>query len=363
MKKLKIFQLMLILIFTLFLIFLFKAKNYTKNYTINNVAIKEIYDKETKSYYFTLSYKDITLDYLSEIKYKHHRGLIKEIEILEEDDDFCLIPKGEKIEFTPLCYENKEQKHYSIIKGKLKEKLPSKLFKTSSKKDTYNDIEIFNKDYNYLIWNYNGFYHINASKKEKIKIFDKEYYTINLIGYTKNYLVIADYNSNYTFNRFYVVDIKNGNLKKYNLKNNIYFDSYFIGYEKNKIYIVDSKEQAMYEFNAKNGKLTKIKSKIKQNGKWQKVSIKTLINKKQTFAYKTNYNYLFENGILYLKYQDKDIKTKITNNVTSIVKINNSDIFYLKTDTLYHFNPLSGEEKLLTYFEWNFNYENMIYIN
>ena len=38
-------------------------------------------------------------------------------------------------------------------------------------------------------------------------------------------------------------------------------------------------------------------------------------------------------------------------------------IFYLKKDTLYVFNPLEGTKRLLDYFEWNFNYENMIYVN
>ena len=40
----------------------------------------------------------------------------------------------------------------------------------------------------------------------------------------------------------------------------------------------------------------------------------------------------------------------------------NKDIYYLKDDELYHYNPIEGEELLLSYFEWNFNLENMIFI-
>ena len=60
---------------------------------------------------------------------------------------------------------------------------------------------------------------------------------------------------------------------------------------------------------------------------------------------------------------DKDITTNIDEEVTSIVRIKDANIFYLKTDTLYVFNPLEGKKRLLNYFEWNFNYENMIYVN
>ena len=49
--------------------------------------------------------------------------------------------------------------------------------------------------------------------------------------------------------------------------------------------------------------------------------------------------------------------------VTRLVRINDKDIFYLKNDTLYHFDDINGEEKLVTHSEWNFNYNNMIFIN
>ena len=119
----------------------------------------------------------------------------------------------------------------------------------------------------------------------------------------------------------------------------------------------------MYEFNAKNGKIEKISSKILKNGEWEKVNLKKLVNKKQEFSYKTNFNYELIDSSIFLNYNNKDIKTKIANEVTHIVRIKDKDIYYLKKDALYHFNPDLGEEILLNYFEWNFNYENMIYIN
>ncbi len=363
MKKITTFQLILIIIFVLFLIFLLKPKNYTSKYNINKVAITESFNKKTKSYYFNFNYKDINLDILYNSAYKEHRNFIKDLKIIEDNDNFCLIPSGDNFDYVPLCYDNGKNTHYTMVNENLKEKLDKSYFSQSKKIATYKDIEIYNHDYNYYLWNYDGFYYINSNQSTKIDLLEKELYTVNLIGYTQDYLVIADYDSNYTFNKFYTIELKTGKLKKHNLNRDIYFDSYYSGYEKNKLYIVDTKEKYVYEFNAKNGKLEKIKPKILNNGKWEKASIKTLINKKTEFTYQSNFNYELKNQDLYLNYQKKNLKTLIASNVKSIVKINDENIFYLKEDSLYHFDPIKGEELLLKYFEWNFNYENMIYIN
>lgn len=363
MKKIHVFQITLILIFLIFLIFLFTPTNYTKTYEVNKVEIKESYNKENKSYYFTFFYKDITFDYLIEDNYKHQRTFIKDINIIEDEKNFCLIPESKTYTFYPLCYQDNSIIHYSLANNKLKDKLNTKLFKKDKLLDTYKDIDIYNKDYTYLIWNYTGFNYINEDTSKELKLFDKEHYNINLIAYTKDYLVIADYNSEYTFDKFYTIDFKKGKLKEHDLKYDIYFDSYFPGYSKNDLYIIDNKNKLMYEFNAKNGDISKTKSKILNRDEWEEVNIKTLINQDKVFTYKTNYEYTFKDNSLYLNYYQKDIKTLISNNITSIVRTLDKDIFYLKEDILYHFNPELGEEKLLAYPEWNFNSNNIIYLN
>ena len=360
-KKITTFQIALVLLFLLFLLFLLSAKNYTKTYTINDVLIKEEYNKKTKAYYFTFKYQDYTLDTLFNSSYKQNRKFINDITVVTDNDNFCLVPKGETFNFYPVCIKNKEPVFYNTVSKKIKNELDSNLFPSKKLITTYNDIEIYNNTYNYYIWNYNGFYYLNNKENTKIKIFEKELYTINLIGYTKNYLVIADFDSNYTFNNFYTIDLKNGKLKKYELDRDIYFDSYYPGFIKNKLYIIDNKEPAMYEFNAKNGKLDKITSKIYQNGKWHKKNIKTLIANKTMFQKYSNYNYVLDDNNLYLNYNHQ-INTLVATNVKSIIKAFNEDVFYLKDDKLYHFNPTKGEELLLSYFEWNFNYNNMIYL-
>ena len=358
--KLLVFQILFISLFLIFLIVFLSPKDYHKNYKINDVNVREEYNKKNKTYYYKFKYNNQELDMLYDSKYKLSRKLIDSIKIINEDDNFCLIPKGD-LEFIPVCFQNNKQVYYTNVSKSLKDKLN---IKTNNLKiiNTYQDINIYNLDYIYLIWNYDGFYYINKDIKEKIDLFNKEFYNINLINYTKDYLVIADYDSNYNFNNFYTINYKNGKVDKHSLKNDIYFDSYFPGYIKNDLYIVDSKELTMYKFNSKNGKLEKTESKLYINNNWVNKNIKTLISTKETFKYISNYNYILEDNKLYINYLNNENKTLITDNVKYIVKIDNKDIYYLKNDELYHFNIEVGEELLLNYFEWNFNYDNMIYL-
>ena len=119
----------------------------------------------------------------------------------------------------------------------------------------------------------------------------------------------------------------------------------------------------MYEWNAKNGDLEKINAKMLYDGNWENVGIKTLINQNKKFSYESNFEYRLVDGTLTLTYKDKKNTTKIDDEVTSIIRIKDDLVFYLKTDTLYAFKNSTGIQKLLNYFEWNFNYENMIYVD
>ncbi len=363
-KKLRLLQVSFILIFFVFLLFLILPKNYTKKYKINDFEVTEKYIKKNKVYYFIFKKGDKEFDFLSESKYTNDRKLVSKIDLFkDEKENFCFIPQSKKIDFQPICMQDNKNIHYSLVNEGLKSNI-SKYMKMENKLiETWESYEIYNNKFTYLLWNYNGFYYINKNGKKKLKILDKEMYNINLVGYTKDYLIIPDYTKDYTFNNFYTIEFKNGNLKNKKVDRDIYFDSYFMGYEKNNIYIVDNKESVMYEFKAKNGDLDKIKSKVLNNGKWKNVNIKTLLNKKEEFSYETNYIYSLENNNIYLKYKNSDIKKLVIENVNNIVRIKDKDIFYLKDSTLYHFNEEIGEEKLISHFEWNFNSNNMIYIN
>jgi len=367
-KKIKLSILIGILVisFILFLFFLTSAKNYHKEYAINDIKINESFDKKTKAYSFSFNYKDITLDYLVSSKYKQARKLIKDVKVIENENDFCLVPSSDTLKTMPICYQDGKQVFYSLVKDEIKKDLGEEYqTKEFTKKATYEEIDIYNTDYSYLVWNYqDSFNYINGSTSKKINLFNKESYKISLVGYTTDYLIIADYDSNYTFNKIYTIEFNNGNKKEYKLDRNIYFDSYFVGFEDNKAFIVDNKESIMYEINAKNGKIEKIKSKVLVDGKWENKDIKSLVNKNYSFTYNTPFKYTMEDNNLYLSYKGKDNKILITENITSIIRTKNNKVFYLKDkDTLYAFDPVNGEEKLAYYYGWYFYSDGLIYIN
>ena len=179
---------------------------------------------------------------------------------------------------------------------------------------------------------------------------------------TSRYLMIPSQENDYTFNSFYVIDAKKNKMKKYNLDREIYFDSYYLGSYKDSIYLVDKKNNQEYELNLKKGKQIKTDGKVlNEKNKWEKVNISKLVHNE--YQFKSNLKMDYE-----LKDNNLDVligntKIKITNEkVSTIVKENDYEVYYIVKDSLYYFNLFTGSEKLMSYREWEFNYHNMIYI-
>ena len=60
-----------------------------------------------------------------------------------------------------------------------------------------------------------------------------------------------------------------------------------------------------------------------------------------------------------------DSSNKIVVSTMDDLKImdqNKDKVYFLSKDKLYVYSPLSGIKLLLENFEWNFNYENMIFV-
>jgi len=226
-----------------------------------------------------------------------------------------------------------------------------------------NGIKIYNLlNKKYLLWNYDSFVYLNDQIHKDINLFEKEFYKLELVLKMNNNLIIADYNDEYQFEQFFIIDANKGNVKDLKLKNEIYFDSYFLGYNKDSVYIVDRKNKQQYEINIKKRIQKKSNSKIYKNNKWENISINKLINKNYSFENEQNLIFFLENKNLYSKYNNTLEYVLLVNNVDKIVFINNMDVYYLKEDSLYNYNMYKGETKLMEYSEWLFNNDKMIYI-
>lgn len=359
----------LILFFIMIIYFLFRAKNYEKEYQKDDYKIKEKFDKQLKSYTFEITKENITWHFITDHKYIHKKKLIEKIEYFENDKTKCIIPISAKLKTYPQCIQNDELIDYHLVEEELIRQLGSQYFnEINQEKENYEKITLRNLDQNtYYIWNYKGFYKINQKTKENIPIFSKDIYDITNVTKVKEYIVIPDYNEAYYFNKFYLINTKKGNLSTWEFDESIYFDGYYLGSEKNSLFYVDKKMKIEWELLPKRKKMRKVGTeknmgKILKNDGWEKISLTKLTTDIHHFEKEETYHYEIDNG-LYVTYIDCEARKKISNKkVKEIVATIGSKVYYLVGDSLYYYTEETGEVELMTYFEWNFNYQNMIFI-
>lgn len=352
-KKLIVLIISLISIFGLFLFLYLRAHNYEIEYSVNNVAIKETYVKNDSLYKFLLTYKDKNYEVINLNKYSTKRRLITNIDIKENAESICLYLETNHVKLYPICSNDDE--YFSPFISSEQEFRENNSFK-NIKIDNLNDKK-------YFIWDYKEFNYLSSKKESTIKLFDKDVYNLNLIYQTDNYLLVPNYDEDYKFTKLNIINSNNGKIKEMNLRYEVYFDSYFLGHAKNKVYLYDSKSEQEYYFDLKKNEIYKSKYQILNNGKWEKVTNQKLKNNKLSFIEDKVFDYKLDNNTLYGGMPGSDILFKVTNKkVSTIVKIENLDVYYISKDTLYYFNPTSGEIPLLKYSEWEFNNINMIYI-
>lgn len=347
MKKLRNLNLFLILIFCIFLFFFFNPHHYKLEYEINNFKITEEYHKKSKYYSFIINYKNNNYEVINKTKYTNKRKLINDIKAIENNDTTCLSFETTHVNLYDVC---KNDKTYSF-KNKTNE-----FTKTTS----YKNIEINSlNDKTYLLWNYHEFIYLNNKKKTTLSLFDKDIYNLNLITTIDNYLLVPDYNSNYKFEKMYLINANNLKVKELNLRYELYYDSYFLGNYKKRSYLYDTKQEQIFYIDLKKDDIYKSNYKILKNGKWETVTNQKLKNNKLSFTNNEIFTYYIKENNLYGKYNTEYL---VTDNASKIIKVENMNVYYVKKDTLYVFNPYEGQTPLLKYSEWNFNNTNMIFI-
>ena len=367
LKKIKLKRRFYLLCFILLIIVwcsynFFKVKNYSKEYTVDDVLIKESYNKDQKSYIYQFNYENKDYTWAISKNYTWKRKLVKKIDILKNEKEACLIIKSNDLSFYPLCHIDDEQISYLLTSEEMKKNFNYNEDKQEEEKK-YNDITIYNYlNHNYYIWNYRGFDHLSLNKNEKIELFNSDIYDPKLIVQTADFLFVPNYNSDYYFDKAYIIDEISGKVTTWDLKKQIYFDSKVLGIINNEIYLLDSHENIEYKINLVKKKIEKVGTKNKDgvfydNG-WIKLSLNKLklkeeFNGLKALTYKNN------NG---LKAVINNQEIKLKNEDVTIIGMDNTKVYYLIKDVLYEYSFDRGEIKLLSKFEWNFNFQNMIYI-
>ncbi len=348
----------LIILFSFFLFMIFKPTTYEKQYKVKDFSVKEAYDSKNKYYKFTITYDNKIYPFIINHKYISARKLIDDITLTQSDNEVCILPNSKRIDFYPLCQNEEDMYSYNLANNHdLEFQYPNVV----DENKTYNKITIHNlNNLNYLIFNYRGFYLLNKENKE-IKLFSKDIYLLDLVYQINNYLLVADYNQNYYFNKFYLINIKNGKVKEIETDVNISFNSIFLGDYKNKVYLLDKKEEKEYAINIKKEKIEEVPYQILKDNKLVNKTFHEITNNNLVFEQKYHLNYILEDKKLYVYIND--IKIKVTDqDVTKIIKIDEDKVYYLVNEDLYCYDNFNGERLLLSNFEWNFNNTNVIYI-
>mgnify|MGYP003295874497 CR=1 FL=1 len=255
--------------------------------------------------------------------------------------------------------------------------------KSDSNIDVYDN---FDDDLAIGIEYYKGLYILNKKfGYRNEKLFSKDIYTKDLSLFINGNYVVADYNQQYEFHDFKVINLKTFKTSSITSDKAISMYSYIQGIVDNNFYIIDISKKLQYEVDIKNKTVTIIGNenngiKIYKDGKWEKGSMYDAINGRVLFNESgkyyndvmydrvdkignklSGYYYLYKkNGNLYDAYR---VNVQNNQNLIYLFSTNNIDqIFYNKDEVFYkdgtfikYYSDLGGNKKLVKYDEVSFN--------
>lgn len=413
----KIFMLLVIL----FLIYLgiqvgygFFGSGHSEEYLVTTsdkkFVVKEIFSnkkEDNRSYFFEIKYGNDAFYYQTSHDFKKSKQVIKNIYQYSDNLYSCILPvyKDNQIISDVLCKKDNIIYNYHNIIGidaKLDEYVTS-LKEVGYSKSTFvddsnilekNQLSIYEKnvlkEIYYGLSNYKGLYLINyatGGKLKEIELFNKDVYKRPLSIFYKKYYVVADYNKDYRFDTFYVVDITNSKIKEIKIGKEVSFDGYIQGTDNDSVYFFDKNYKIQYEINLKTNKVIEVGNektgiKILENGNWVRISALQAINNEILFTSQssdiTGYSKVdkigVDSGYYYIYNRSNNIfnvyRSNIQNKDQLMYLFDSSDVnrvlyeneyvYYIKDDCLKYYSDSIGERNLVCYSELEYN-NNLIF--
>ena len=356
MKKVIIFLIVVFLIILSYIFMFNKKMNYKLEYEVNGYKVSEEYNKDTEFYTFILNNRDNEYKFMTDNKYSTKRKLIKEANIKEVDKYKCATIKVFGDFLPSICYDCESYVDSYISQEKNNP--------DTNKINTINDIDIYNKDYNYFIWNGYGLTNILTSKK--YNFLKNEHYENDISIRFNDYIIFADYDQSREYSKLYIFNYKKLKIEEFEFEYKISTDSYFNGFIDNDIYLFDRKNKCQYKIDIFKKKISISSTNdyaISYDSKLDEERLSDFIYSNVLFKKEDLVNYYIKDKNLYYKYYktDKDILIN-KGDIKDIIYVSDGKVFYLIEDSLYCYDLYRGNSKLLTYFEWNFSYKKKIYI-
>ncbi|HBA38081.1 MAG TPA: hypothetical protein DCY94_05110 [Firmicutes bacterium] len=355
-----------ILLFTLS-VFILRPRGYVENYKVGEYEIEEKYDVDSGYYSFKTTVDDIQFVDIFISNKVGGKKLISKVEKYSAEKFTCTRFTSEKFDLTPICRKDDEfvDAQLTLSKTEMNENFERKNVKIDPVK--YDRIEVGTfLDRKLLVWAQTGYHYLTDGKHIEIEFLEEESYYNNLAYQMGEFVLTPNYDSEYVFDEFKVINMKNGKLKTWKLDEKVSFNSYFLGDKDGAIYLFDRKEKKEYLLNPKKEKLELISKNGEANvwsGKWETISTGRLANDDYHFESDDVFKYDIEDSGLYKVSKNLDFRIKVSDKkVSEIIKVDGNSVFYLVGDTLYSYDPEYGEVEMLSYSEWNFNNKNSIFI-
>ena len=387
-KKNKLLVLLVLLIGLIIIcrrVLVFESINYKLSIDGSKIKIKEVYNK---NYYIEINTGKHIYPIRIYENLNEKRKIVKDIYFYKDDTIECVLPIINNKTYTDImCYQDEILRDYHNIIGenlKLDKYVDSinlyninQYNKEPSSKKTIGSIK-YNLHDNFTnsiaITTYNGI----VIDGEEIKLFENDVYSNKISTFINNYYVVADYDNKYSFNYFYIVDLKTKEVNKLKSKEDISYDSYIQGIVDNKIYVYDIDNENQHEIDMEKRSINVISSdkyvKYYSNKKWEKMN-KVKANKEILFDYKVldnnftkydyvkeseNYYYLFKkDGIFYKLYRVDKKNTEVYKFIFEVpvtnLFYNDNYIYYTYKNKLYYYNDITGLKVVLENSELEFN--------
>jgi len=406
MKKLFV---MLVILFALYLgvqfAFNFLSKGGSNSYVIEEGNMSfEIFEESyfsgnNNNYSYSIKTDKNTFNFQIDDNFNKENQILKSIKYFNDSKYECILPifKGNKIVIDMLCYDGTKTTYYYNIKGKNKnldkfildiEEYKLTKFTDMTKSQKIENINIYKDNLvenHYLaLTNYKGIYNISSNFNAvayNISLFNKDVYNPKTSAFINNYYITADYDQNYNFREFNIINLVRLDTNTITTDNKISFDSYIQGIADNKLYIYDKENKTQYEINIEKETVVSYTGnnlKYYNKGEWTTMTTAEA-NQGKLFEYEqldltddkysridkvgneVGYYYLYKkNGSSYDAYsmdiQNKDSLKYIfsTKNIDNISYVDEY-IYFVNNDKVQLFNHEFGIKNIVEYKELQFN--------
>lgn len=383
-----LFSLIIIYFILVFIIHISK-KGFELEYKFDEVTVKEKFVKKENKYYLNINYNNTSFYYEMPNNFKKKKKIINNIKVYSDSEYTCIYPIFSNYKLDITCKKDNINFNYHDLYGtngnldnfvKSLKKYDIKNFQDSidfKKKDNIYIYENNIVDNHYLgISNYKGLYLINKKDNLKnISLFINDVYDNKNSTFFDKYYLSANYNSEYDFDEFYLIDLENGNrktIKSYD--NDLSFDLVLQGYVDGYYYIFDKNSLNQYKNNDNSISLVSNKNiKYYDNGKWNTEyytkleslifnTSKTSSDDKYTRIDEVNDYYYYFKKVnntydVYRSYKNKKddlIYLFTTSEIKNVIYIDNY-VYYLDDTTIRYYNDLTGVRSVFANKEFSFN--------